>query len=367
VTRRFLRIAVILLAVVGLLVVAALVALRQAYPPSRLATMLAAHVSAITGRALHIDGELKFRLWPAIAIEASDISLANADWGSSQQMVHAGHVAFELSLQDLLHRELRILSVDVKGLDLNLESDGNGRFNWQLPHEKPAAAHKEGSSLDALEHFVVSDARVRYAISGKSGDTRQLDIDAFRLAVQGDGNAVDAAITLGKQLWKIEGRTGPIASLVGGSDAWPIELKFSTDGAWLSAQGTLGHGTSADTFEGKVSSRITSGAALPRFASAAAGLPMPVEVNAALSLTPRQLLAESMTLSMAGQQFTADLCNTKLISARYFGDSFLRSVPAEALPPAPASRSSRPATTTRPPSPTEISSTAPSSTVGSPR
>ena len=83
-----------------------------------------------------------------------------------------------------------------------------------------------------------------------------------------------------------------------------------------------------------------------------------------------QLKASGETFTgtcQTGQQFTADLCNTKLISARYFGDSFLRSVPAEALPPAPASRSSRPATTTRPPSPTEISSTAPSSTVGSPR
>ncbi|MEJ8858285.1 AsmA family protein [Variovorax robiniae] len=305
--RRFLRIAAILLAVVGLLIGGALVALRQAFPPARIASMLAEHVSASTGRALRIDGDLKFRLWPTLAVEADGISLANAEWASSPQMVRAGHVAFELSLQDLLHRELRILSVEVKGLDLDLESDGKGRFNWQLANSHATASPMGGSTLQALDHVTVTDARVRYADGKGRDDRRELDIDSFSLAVQGDGNALHAAITLGKQPWKIEGRTGPVGKLLGGAEEWPIDLKFSSEGASLSAQGVLGHGASANTFQGKVASRITSGAALPYFASAAAGLPMPVEGSATLSLSPKQVRAESMTLSMAGQQFTGNV------------------------------------------------------------
>jgi AsmA protein len=80
--RRFLRIGAILLAVAALLVAGALVALRQAFPPARLAAMLAEHVSAATGRALRIEGDLKFRLWPTLAVEARDISLANANCAS---------------------------------------------------------------------------------------------------------------------------------------------------------------------------------------------------------------------------------------------------------------------------------------------
>ncbi len=304
--RRFLRIAAILLVVAALLVAGALVALRQAFPPARLAAMLAEHVSAATGRALRIEGDLKFRLWPTLAVEARDISLANAEWASSPQMAHAGLVAFELSLQDLLHRELRILSVEVKGLDLELESDGEGRFNWQLPHAPAAASPKGGSSLLALDHVTVTDARLRYP-GGKGGAKRQLDIDSFRLAAQGDGNALDAAITSGKQAWKIEGRTGLLDNLLDGADDWPIALKFSTGGASLSAEGKLGQGASADTFNGKLALRVTSGAALPHFAAALAALPMPVEASATATLAPRQWQAEVMTLSIAGQQFTGSV------------------------------------------------------------
>ncbi|MET0542495.1 MAG: AsmA family protein [Variovorax sp.] len=304
--RRFLRIVAILLVVVGLIVAGSLVALRQMFPPARLATLLAEHVSATTGRALRIDGDLQFRLWPTVGVEVDGVSLANAEWGASPQMVRAGRVAFELSLQDLLHRELRILSVEVKGLDLDLESDGAGRFNWQLAHKQAAASPMGGSTLQALDHVTVTDARVRYS-GGKGVDVRQLDIDAFSLAVQGDGNALDAAITLGKQPWKIEGRTGPVGKLLGGAEEWPIALKFNTEGASLSADGVLGHGASANSFQGKVGARIASGAALPHFASAVARLPMPVEANANLGLSPKQVHAESMTLSLAGQQFTGSV------------------------------------------------------------
>ncbi|MEJ8851825.1 AsmA family protein [Variovorax rhizosphaerae] len=344
--RRFLRIAGILLAVLGLLVVGALVASRQAFPPARLAALLAEHASTATGRALRIDGELKFRLWPTLAVEARDISLANADWASAPQMVHADQVAFELSLQDLLHRELRILSIEVKGLDLDLESDGKGRFNWQLPHQQAAASPKGGSSLQALDHVTVTDARVRYPAGkggkgGTGGDMRQLDIDSFSLAVQSDGNALNATVTLGKQPWKIEGRTGPLAKLLGGADEWPLALNFSTEGASLSAQGALGDGASANTFNGKVALRVTSGAVLPYFASAAAALPMPLEVDATMSLTPKVVHAESMTLSMAGQQFTggvdvqteplrvqADLAATTLDLARLYAHAAPASAPS---------------------------------------
>ena len=130
--RRIGRWILIALCILGLLLAAAWVALRRAYPPQRLAAMLAQGVSAATGRAFRIDGELTLHLRPRLTIEATQVALANAEWGQAPDMLRARHVGFEIDLVDLLSGIVRIRSVDIEGGELRLESDGSGRYNWRL-------------------------------------------------------------------------------------------------------------------------------------------------------------------------------------------------------------------------------------------
>ena len=161
--RRIARWLLIALSILGLLLAAAWVALRRAYPPRRLAAMLAQSVTAATGRAFRIDGELALHLRPRLTIEATQVALANAEWGTAPDMLRARHVGFEIDLRDLLSGTVRIRSVDIEGGELRLESDGSGRYNWRLAQRpRPAPAPAKAVPRISLDRLAATDARISY-------------------------------------------------------------------------------------------------------------------------------------------------------------------------------------------------------------
>ena len=171
--RRWLRIVVIALGGIGLVIGAIYVAIVVAFPPARLALLLANQVKAATGRDFRIDGGLSIRVLPTIAIQARDVVLGNAAWGSRTDMVTVRSAAIEVSPGALLEGELRILRIDVEGVDALLESDGAARYNWQFTPAKPARDTKSPSA-DAraprfeLKRLVASDVLVAYRDGSKS-------------------------------------------------------------------------------------------------------------------------------------------------------------------------------------------------------
>jgi uncharacterized protein involved in outer membrane biogenesis len=109
----------------------------SAFPPERLAALLVNQVKAATGRDFRIDGELSIRILPTIAAQAGDVVLGNAEWGSRPEMLRVRSASFEVSPKALLAGELRILRVEVAGVDALLETDGAGHANWQFGSRRP--------------------------------------------------------------------------------------------------------------------------------------------------------------------------------------------------------------------------------------
>lgn len=298
------RAILIALGIGALLLEAAYAALMHAYPPARLAAMLAQQISNETGRGFRIDGDLSFRVLPALAIEAHDIVLANADWGSPTDMVRARRVAFRLSLRDLVAGRLRLLGIDVEGADLWLEGDGAGRFNWQLTGRKPSGS--SAASLSALDRVVAADVRITYR-DGAWSTAHMVGIESLDLSAEGDGQQLAAGFEIGRQHWKVDGDIGPLSTLLAGTADWPFDLRFATQGATGSAKGSIGTGPRANSIEATASARIESASVLADFVPAAAALPMPLEGGATLHYTPGELQAEAIRLSIAGQTLTGRL------------------------------------------------------------
>src|SRR5437868_8650728 len=186
--------AMIALCVLGLLAAAAWVAFRQAYPPARLASMLAERVSTATGRDFRIEGDLNLRLVPTFAIEATDVVLASSRGSAQVDTLRARDVAFEVSLRDLLAGTLRILSVVAQGADIGLPT----------------------------------------------GQT--LRIESLALATVDHRSRLAAELTFGPQHWKVQGEVGPIEAIWAGTAEWPLDLRASTEGASLAVQGSMGTG-----------------------------------------------------------------------------------------------------------------------------
>lgn len=290
----------ITLCILALLVSAAWIALRRAYPPERLAAMLAVSVTAATGRAFRIGGELSLHLLPRLTIDATEVSLANAEWGSEADMLRARHIGFEIGLRELLSGVVRVISVDIEGGELRLESDGAGQYNWRLA--APSGGGGKGVPPISLDRLAATDARISYR-QGRDGAAQELHIESLVAETASDGRSqLNASLAMGSQRWTVEGQTGPLDALLTGAAAWPINLRAKGDGASASVQGSVGTGTHAGALDAKLSLQVTSAKALAPLGAATAAIPLPLEWQATLTHTPGLWRADAMTASLAGQR-----------------------------------------------------------------
>jgi uncharacterized protein involved in outer membrane biogenesis len=297
------RIVGVVLGVIVALLLGAGFWLRKTYPPERVTALLAEQISVATGRAFRIDGELSIHLLPTISVKASDVVLANADWGSKPDMVRFRRAAFEVSLQDLLERRIRILSIDVDGADLLLETDGQGRFNWQFaPRPRPEAPPGETRVAPplSLDRLVLSDVRIIYNNTGKH-TSREIAIDSLDLVLKDDSDRVTAAFKLGPQRWTAEGDVGRFDRILAGAQEWPFNLRLATDGALVTASGSMGTGPRAGIVEAKLTARADKAAAITPLWAGADMLPMPAEAATNLTGGRGEWRFDAVTLSLGGQ------------------------------------------------------------------
>jgi uncharacterized protein involved in outer membrane biogenesis len=303
--RRWLRIAVFALGGIGLGIGAIYVAIVVAFPPARLALLLADQVKAATGRDFRIDGGLSIRMLPTIAIQARDVVLGNATWGSRADMATVRSAAIEVSPGALLEGELRILRIDVEGVDALLESDGAARYNWQFAPAKPARDTKSPTA-DAraqrfeLKRLVASDVHVAYRDGSKS-PPQTLTIETLDLRSNDRGNDIALALAIGRQRWKVEGQAGKGAILLEGKEDWPFDLRLASDGATGTAKGTMGTGERAGTVVADVSAELATAAALAPLGSDASMVPLPLALRARVRHAGPELRADPLQVSIAGQ------------------------------------------------------------------
>ena len=350
---RWLRRVAIALAGIGLVIGAIYVAIVVAFPPARLAVLLANQVKAATGRDFRIDGGLSIRVLPSISIRARDVVLGNAAWGSRVEMVTVRSASIDVSPGALLEGELRILRIEVEGVDALLESDGAGRYNWQFTPATSPAAETKPAPADAkaprfeLKRVVASDVRVAYR-AGKSAPLA-LTIESLDLRSNDTGSEVALALAYGKQRWKVEGQVGEGVHLVEGKEDWPFDLRLASDGAKVTAKGTVGTGERAGTAVADVSAELTSAAALAPLGASAERVPMPLTLRARVEHTGRELRADSLHLSVAGQSLDGRMTvNTTKSRPRVDATLTSKSIDLTKLAPASTSKTGDPG---KPPAP----------------
>lgn len=297
------RLRIILVAVAGcaLGLAAAWFSLLAVFPPARVAALIGAEVKRVTGRDLDIGGDLSFRLFPALAVVADDIALGNAGWGTRAAMVTVRRAAFVVALRPLLEGQIRVLRIELEGADALLESDGKGRFNWEFGNDVvPAKGTGALAPVIGLDDVALTGARIVLR-DGARGTLREVAIETLRAERQGDGLQFSAALDVARRLWRVEGRIGLLVDLAGRAVDWPFDLHLSTDGARLSAAGSINTGGHAGTARAEVSVLISSAAVLADLAGTTT-LPLPVEIKATLARSGNVLSADPLQASLAGQE-----------------------------------------------------------------
>ncbi len=167
------KIAAWLVAGIALLIAIAAVALAIFFDANDYKPRIIALVKEKTGRDLAIPGDLEASVFPGAGVKFAALELSNAAGFGPQPFarIESGHL--RIMLFPLLKRQIRIDSVSIHGLTLNLSRNKSGQSNWHdlKPKGERAEPSSEAFSIGAI---ALTDAKVSFD-DQSSGELYVLD------------------------------------------------------------------------------------------------------------------------------------------------------------------------------------------------
>ena len=225
---------------------------------------IAAEVTALTGRALRIDGAIDLAILPTPTITVRDLRLANAPGGVATDMLRVKAAQARVSFWPLLSRQIKIERLVLLEPKLALERLADGRVNWDLAID---TAVRDSVTL-SLDKIVVQGAQIAYRDGADARVERVDDIDLIGFAEAPGGP------------YRLEGKLVArglpidVEATFGGFARSPIpvtvDLATSAGSATLAFTGSLGLVTAYSDFRGQL--KVEADALAPIIASFVPGL-----------------------------------------------------------------------------------------------
>ena len=222
----------------ALLLVVALVQVVKSIDVDQYRGLAAQWMLHQTGRTVAFEGPLtlKLSLRPALCVDG--VSLSDRP-GAAAPLLRLGHVEAEIGLLPLLSGEVKIGRLWLDGVDVNLETDAQGRGNWEFaePAGQRAPEVEFPTTTVRLTEIVLD--HVKLHVTG--GADHRLTIDHATL--DSDGPAAPMALTLDGQ-WdnrhlSVSGVLGSLKDLLASGKPFPLNLKALLPGFVVSLNGNL--------------------------------------------------------------------------------------------------------------------------------
>ncbi|KPH58633.1 MULTISPECIES: AsmA family protein [Pseudoalteromonas] len=175
-----------LLKVIGviiLLFVALIVAAPFLIPTDAIFNKVSLQVEQTTGRTLTIKGDKTLSVFPSLKLELEDVHFANMKSGSRANMASMQQLAIHIPWFSLFGGELKLEKFVINEPDILLETDKNGKANWQLfdAVAKPAEQQQNGGAVKLPENFDISLGEVAIYggkfvyLDGKTGVKQEIN------------------------------------------------------------------------------------------------------------------------------------------------------------------------------------------------
>jgi len=200
-------------------------------------------LSALTDREVEIAGDFDYVLSLTPRVEAQQLTIANADWGTRSAMLTAENVAVELEILPLLmDGELRIARLVLERAEVLVERGPEGQLNWQFDTAEDQAdassASGEGGGL-AVDALTIRDSTIVW----RQRDGDQMAAGIERLAWQADpangALAIEARGRYADNAFTARGTLGTLTALTRADTPSPVDLDVSFGTARLLADGTI--------------------------------------------------------------------------------------------------------------------------------
>ena len=213
-----------------------------------------------TGRELKVNGDISLSLLPRLAVEAEEVTFANAPGASEPQMASIEKLAVQLQIWPLLQREVKLDRLVLIGPKISLEVDAQGRPNWAF--EAPAGGDgapsqsasesrsRESSDVGAspgLSNIALGEVRLeggqvsyRDAASGAAYTAEDINMDVNLPSLDSPLTADGGLVWNGKKVSLNLEANKPRALLEGGRTR--LVLKIDSQHIALSYDGDVGLG-----------------------------------------------------------------------------------------------------------------------------
>ena len=260
--------------VVGLVVIAGVV-VALSFDPDSLKPRVEAAVKQATGRELTLAGRIRLGLSLRPTLTVSGVSLANPLGFSRPAMATLERLDVKLALIPLLSRRIEIDQLVLVKPDIMLETNAQGRPNWQFTPQSSPNAPRTGTAAPQKSASAISVGDVRI----ENGTLTWRDDVTGRNAVLGLTSArataaspdsdlhLTASATYNGAPFSLAGVFGPLTRLqeTGASGAWPAQLQMEAAGAKLALDGTIAQPQEVKGYAIKVAANVPDLAALAPF------------------------------------------------------------------------------------------------------
>jgi uncharacterized protein involved in outer membrane biogenesis len=150
--------------------------------------LVAKEITAKTGRAASIEGDLKVHLfsWTPSA-DIQSVTLKNPPWADREVMFGAKQISVSVSLGRLLRGQIVIPQLKLVEPVLNLERDSKGRASWELGSTAGTPnGNKQPSKIPTIQRLLIQDGKLQVI-----DQIRKLRFGGSVVAVQqtGEGEA----------------------------------------------------------------------------------------------------------------------------------------------------------------------------------
>jgi uncharacterized protein involved in outer membrane biogenesis len=238
---RRMRLGLVLVAIVAIGLVAAAAVFVYTADYSRYKGFIEKAVMDATGRQLAINGDLTIAMSLLPELVVSDVTLANAPWGTQPQMAKVGELRVRIRVIPLLMKEIDITQIRLIDTELLLETDASGQANWQFTHTagSRAGVGMRGVAVKQLEVEQL-DITLRNGETGAPAIHYTLDHLELTRSAASDSQAVELQGSSNGQPVALSGQTGPLRDLFAGA-RFPIALSGEVAGATVKLQGEIGN------------------------------------------------------------------------------------------------------------------------------
>ena len=210
-----------------------------AVDPNEFVGPLQARIKAATGRDVTIGGGVELKLGLEPRLVAKDVRVGNAPWAGTPDMVTAKSVEVEVALLPLLRRRFELLRFNLVEPRIALETNAQGRGNWELtatPGAAGAPGTDSGSTTLSIGNLAITRGELTYR-DGATGSETHVVIDELSLSARDAQSPVNAEFR-----GKIDGITvaltgnlGPLATLAERRLPYPVAVQGEVDGKKTSA------------------------------------------------------------------------------------------------------------------------------------